>query len=125
MVLVDLNDGAPVLPTTFERKRPINVTLDSGDPLSVVLAERYNNPKYADYRFEGYPNLGGIGGTSSEVSSCGHAMSMEFGPIVYGNVPICFDKAMHEDGYVGFDFLKHFNWTFDYQQGRIFLTPTK
>jgi predicted aspartyl protease len=61
-----------------------------------------------------------------ETDTCGRLESLELGPIAYRPVPACMSDSMSDtDVLVGFDFLKHFNYVFDYPDGEIVLTARK
>jgi hypothetical protein len=49
---------------------------------------------------------------------------IQVGPYRYQSVPTSFIGGFgHRGGLLGYDFLKHFNWTFDLPQSKIVLTP--
>ncbi|MBV8197383.1 MAG: retropepsin-like domain-containing protein, partial [Candidatus Eremiobacteraeota bacterium] len=125
----DLGGGVPVVPVTFEHRVTAHLVLDTGDPMAVIVSDDLYGPGKVTMRFEGYANLAGVSGASQDRSPCGHAPDIQLGTIDYGNVPICFSKNHDlfgaDGGIIGFDFLKHFNLTFDYPHARMFLTPNK
>jgi hypothetical protein len=48
------------------------------------------------------------------------------GPYKNQKVETCFGSAKvfgRDGGLIGFHFLKHFNWTFDYLESKLVLTP--
>ena len=49
---------------------------------------------------------------------------IQVGPYRYQSVPTSFMNGFgHRGGLLGYDFLKHFNWTFDLPQNKFVLTP--
>ena len=51
---------------------------------------------------------------------------IQIGPYRYQKALSCFaanDAFGIDGGLLGFDFLRHFNWTFDYPHNRVVLTP--
>ncbi len=126
-VIADLSRGFPEIPATFNGRVRAHVVLDTGNQMAVVANNDLYRPGKVDMRFEGYAQLSGAGGDSQTPASCGHTDSIEMGPIRYENVPVCFTDlaiAGKDGGVVGFDFLRHFDLTFDYPDSAIYLTPT-
>ena len=105
---VDLSRRIPAIPMTVNASVPVETILDTGNPreafLSYDLAHRYNL------------RLGS--------PICGNIQRLEVGPITYSGQPVCLEN-FGADMLVGFDFLKHFNYVFDYPHGRLFLAPNK
>ena len=105
---VDLSRRIPAIPMTVNASVPVETILDTGNPreafLSYDLARRYNL------------RLG------SPV--CGNIETLQVGPITFSGQPTCLQN-FGADMLVGYDFLKHFNYVFDYPHGRLFLPPTK
>lgn len=56
---------------------------------------------------------------------CSRLGLVEVGPYRYENAETCFAGGSfgNDGGLIGFDFLKHFNWTFDYAESKLVLTP--
>jgi aspartyl protease len=127
VIVPDLSNGIPTIPVTFNGGTKANVAVDTGDGGSVVVSDALNTPGKISFRPEGYTHFEGACGQAPDPSPCGHTNSIEMGPIVYQNVPICFDVSWTSGngGVIGFDFLQHFNWTFDYWHGVVLLTPNK
>lgn len=68
----------------------------------------------------------GVDGPSEVPAKCSRLGQLEVGPYRYQNVETCFASAKvfgRDGGLIGFDFLKHFNWTFDYVESKLVLTP--
>ncbi len=125
-VLVDLSTQQPVVPMKLNDRVEVQATLDSGDPLHVLLDRALitnHGLKFlidrSSLAAEGL--TGGVGG-SYEMVECGKLQSLSLGPISYNAPPACVGQATigspsDRDVLVGFDFLKHFNIVFDYPAG--------
>jgi len=118
---VDLSHNAPRLPAVVNGKLPIFVTLDSGDPDLVVLSddvERHGVPLIDTEEL----TASGIGG--SELLRCGPLSSLTVGPFHYVNIRACesHNWPLHE-GTVGMDFMRHFDYLFDYPHGLLYMIP--
>jgi len=68
----------------------------------------------------------GVDGPSNVPARCSRLSQLDVGPYKYQNVETCFVSAKvfgKNGGLLGMDFLKHFNWTFDYVDSKMVLTP--
>ncbi|MBV8750452.1 MAG: aspartyl protease family protein [Candidatus Eremiobacteraeota bacterium] len=68
----------------------------------------------------------GVDGPANVPARCSRLNRIEVGPYRYENVETCFGPARvfgRDGGLIGFDFLRHFNWTFDYPESKVVLTP--
>ncbi len=68
----------------------------------------------------------GVDGPAQVPAKCSRLNELQVGPYKYQNVETCFGGARvfgRDGGLIGFDFLKHFNWTFDYPESKVVLTP--
>ncbi|HZY98618.1 MAG TPA: retropepsin-like aspartic protease [Candidatus Baltobacteraceae bacterium] len=101
-VIADLSDGLLTVPMTLDKTLDVNAVLDTGNPGSILFA--YDLVK------KHHPF---------------HPQVLTLGPIQYavGSWEGCCFAANY--ALLGFDFLKHFDYVFDYPHGRIFLTPNK
>jgi predicted aspartyl protease len=125
---VDLSTGQPRVPMTVAARAPVLATLDTGNTFYALFSSqlvtrehvRFFSPSSLAKRMEFY----GVNG--HETDTCGRLESLELGPIAYRPVPACMSDSMSDtDVLVGFDFLKHFNYVFDYPDGEIVLTARK
>ncbi len=67
---------------------------------------------------------GGIGGL--EIERCGRLSSLKLGPINYRPVPACDSPSFaRNEILVGLDFMKAFNYVFDYPDGIVVMRPRK
>jgi predicted aspartyl protease len=108
-LLVDLSDGVPAIPMTMNKKVPVNAHLDTGNPgivfMSYDLAKKYH--------------------LAIATLGCGNLESLTIGPITYADQAVCTWGFPSNFMLLGFDFLKHFDFVFDYPHGRMFMTPNK
>jgi hypothetical protein len=100
------------------------VWIDTGDDFFVILPhelERRDAVMITNRMW-----FGGVDGTAQEPADCARLNEIQVGPFRYQNALSCFavnDAFGKDGGLVGFDFLRHFNWTFDYPRNRLVLTP--
>ena len=129
---VDLSGGVPSVPMKMDGRIPVNAELDSGNFYYVLfgkeLITRYGLTMLVDNSevgtLQSHPVLGGVGGY--EVESCGHVDSLTLGPIVYQQPPACESGSFSgRDILVGYDFLRHFDYVFDYPHGHLIMIPHK
>lgn len=69
---------------------------------------------------------GGVDGTAPKRAPCIRLNRVQVGPYRYENALSCFGNPYvfgKDGGLLGFDFLRHFNWTFDYPEAKLILTP--
>jgi hypothetical protein len=74
------------------------------------------------YQFFSY----GVDGPTQYPSQCSRLNEIVIGPYRNVRVETCFASAKvfgRDGGLIGFDFLRHFNWTFDYPESKLVLTP--
>jgi hypothetical protein len=107
-VTVDLSQGVPAIPMILNKTIAANALLDTGNPGIIFfgpdLIKKHN-----------FKVVGG----------CGWIDSLAIGPIVYAGESACQYGMAASDMLLGFDFLKHFDFVFDYPHGRMFLRPNK
>ena len=109
-LLVDISGGVPAVPMTLNKSIAVNALLDTGNPgivfMSPELAKKHHLP------------IASLG--------CGHLETLTIGPITYAGQAVCVaDFPSTGDMLLGYDFLKHFDYVFDYPHGRLFMTPNK
>jgi hypothetical protein len=134
---VDLSDFTPAIHIMIGSNVDAKVTFDTGNDFSVALSDELRSSgkitslssqiQLANgQRFDEVVYVGGVDGTATEPAPCIRITHISVGPIPYENSPVCFGspKAFGANGgLIGFDFLRHFNWTFDYPEGKLILTP--
>jgi predicted aspartyl protease len=129
IVHADLSDHHIRVPMKLNDKYDVIATLDSGNPLNVLfsrdLITRDRLTFFVDpYQIGSTRYGGGVGGY--EIEHCGKLSSLQLGPINYKPVPAC-DSSFEarNDILVGLDFMKAFNYVFDYPDGIVMMTPRK
>ncbi len=130
LLVVDLSNGVPVVPMTIDGSVEAYATLDSGFDGSVFFARDliWNYGLKIAYDdtgqnvFTQYAIVSGIGGIVAE--RCGHLDSVALGPINYRFMQACESRDLHgRNIVVGWDFIKHFNYVFDYPRAVIQIVP--
>lgn len=107
-ITVDLSSGSPVIPMMLDKTTPVNAELDTGSPGLLF----FGPDLVTKYHFH---VLGG----------CTNINTLSIGPIVYAGESACEYGMSSNYMLVGFDFLKHFDFVFDYPHGRMFMRPNK
>lgn len=118
---VDIADGTPSVPMTLDDSIAVKAYFDSGDPDTVIFGP--------DLIFKYHLSMGTkLQGAAAGYGmiACGTLGKLTLGPIVYAGVDACERRTDVMSGrniLVGLDFLRHFDITFDYPHGRLFLQP--
>ncbi len=107
-ITVDLSQGIPIIPMMLNKSTPVNAELDTGSPGIIFFGPDLIS-KYHFKVFAGCANIG----------------TLSIGPIVYADESACQYGEAANYMLVGFDFLKHFDFVFDYPHARMFMTPNK
>ncbi len=119
---VDLSSGIPRIPMKLDGIDVV-AELDTGDAAAVLYGHDLIF-KYGLTTLKGAGYIAGVGGRSAV--QCGQLQRISFGPIRYENPVACESPDLDgSDILVGIDFLKHFNFVFDYPQGVIVLIPRR
>lgn len=128
-VIVDLADEIPRVPMRVNGKVDVNAEFDTGNTSYVLVSKELRSHGVAmaiDNSTVGYLSshviIRGIGGDESV--TCGQLATLTLGPIVYQNPQACesYSFGSHE-ALIGFDFLQHFDYVFDYPHSQIIMTP--
>ena len=122
---VNLADGTPEI-----RVKAANVvtraTIDTGNDNFLTLSDNLKTSGRLVSLAEGSMYFSGVDGVTNEPETCYRLSEVLIGPYRYQNASTCLasERVFGRDGgLIGFDFLRHFNWTFDYRRSRIVLTP--
>jgi Aspartyl protease len=97
--------------------------IDTGNSSWIILSSAFITSgrivALADH-YRGFVGADGVIG-----ARCSRLGLVEVGPYKYEKAETCFAGGSfgYDGGLVGFDFLKHFNWTFDYAESKLVLTP--
>lgn len=130
VVHADLSTHHIRVPMKLNGKCDVIATLDSGNPINVLfsrdLIEREHLVFFVDPGALGSTRYGGGVGSGEEIEHCGRLNSLSLGPIVYQPVPACDSSSFDRNEIlVGLDFMKAFNYVFDYPDGIIVMSPRK
>jgi predicted aspartyl protease len=130
-VAVDLSRRVPTVPMTINGKADVNAEFDTGNTFYVLVSKQLRDHGVAmaiDNSRVGYLAshmiIAGVGG--EEEVTCGHLDQITLGPIVYQAPAACESNSYgpHE-ALIGFDFLQHFDYIFDYPHSQIVMIPHK
>jgi hypothetical protein len=129
VVHADFSDQHIKVPMKLNGKFNVIATLDTGNPINVLFSkdlvqhegllflvdpEQIGSSRYG----------GGVGGV--EIEHCGRLGALDLGPISYKPVPACDSEfETRNEILVGLDFMKNFNYVFDYPDGIMVMTPRK
>jgi predicted aspartyl protease len=120
LAVVDLTDAIPRLPAKIDGI-DVNASLDTGNAGYVLYGPDLRS-KYGLTMMTHLARVGGIGGWS--FAQCGSLGDVTIGPIVYKAVAGCEDQDWSgREILLGLDFLRHFNYIFDYPHAQIVIIP--
>ncbi len=133
---IDLGDFHITVPVQIGSNLTIHPYIDTGASFDVLISDDLrssgkvvaltNQIAVGAYRVDDVEYFGGVDGTNVIPVPCVRLTSMKVGPYAYTGVHTCFASSYvfsEDGGLIGFDFLKHFNWTFDYPDEKLVLTP--
>jgi predicted aspartyl protease len=121
---VDLSDFHPAVPIKLQNDVLSGVYLDTGNDFFVILPQAMQKRHVGT--FIDQEIFSGIDGDGQYPAICVRLDEIQVGPFSYKGAPSCFapNEAFGKTGgLIGFDFLRHFNWTFDYAHSQLVLTP--
>ena len=122
---VNLSDGTPEVRIKVGTVTT-RATFDTGNDYNIVLSDFLTKTSRVVGFVEATMYFGGVDGIANEPASCLKVGEIAIGPFHYKNSLTCFGSERvfgHDGGLIGFDFLRHFDWTFDYSRSRLILTP--
>jgi predicted aspartyl protease len=142
-IRVDLQGGVPVVPMTIDNRVTANALFDTGDGGFVALSQElvtkrgipmmahaytgnaFYHPEdpssMSDY-VNSHVVICGVGGCETE--ACSTVSSISIGPITYQSTYACISPSLTSDDLiVGYDFLRNFDFVFDYRDGILVLKP--
>lgn len=138
LATVDLTDAIPRLPMKIDNV-DVNASLDTGNAGYVLyspeLHDKYGIRTMVSTGLTGSSTydssvtmsggyISGIGGVTK--ADCGTIDDISLGPIVYKNVAACQTQEWSgREILIGIDFLRHFNYIFDFPQAQIVIMPRK
>jgi len=121
---VDLGSRQPAIHITVGNGIDMKPIFDTGDDFLVLLSDDLSSRLAPAITSQVY--FGGVDGSAPLPAPCAKIMQLLVGPYRYENSTVCFAPSRvfgSDGGLIGFDFLQHFNWTFDYPDGKLVLTP--
>ena len=107
-LLVDLSNGIPAIPMTLNNSIAVNAFLDTGNPGVVFYGPELVRKRHLKI-----------------FAGCGNIESLSIGPITYAAQEACEWGFAANNMLLGYDFLKHFDYVFDYPHGVIYMAPNK
>jgi predicted aspartyl protease len=122
---VNLSDGTPEVRIKVGAAST-RATFDTGNDFNVVLSENLTKTGRVVGLLFSTIFFAGVDGIANEPASCYKLNEIVIGPFRYQNSLTCFgsERVFGSDGgLIGFDFLRHFDWTFDYSRSRLILAP--
>ena len=132
---IDMSDFEAGVPVKINDTVLPSVWLDTGNDFFVILPHELEKKTVAlantitiggQFTFDQTVYFGGVDGAGAEPARCVRLNEIQVGPYRYQKALSCFaptDTFGADGGLIGFDFLRHFNWTFDYPHGKVVLTP--
>ncbi|MDP9107330.1 MAG: retroviral-like aspartic protease family protein [Candidatus Eremiobacteraeota bacterium] len=132
---IDMSDFEAGVPVKVNDAVLPSVWLDTGNDFFVILPHELEKKTVAlantitvagQFTFDQTVYFGGVDGAGAEPARCVRLNEIQVGPYRYQKALSCFapnDTFGADGGLIGFDFLRHFNWTFDYPHGKVVLTP--
>jgi hypothetical protein len=134
---VDLTTRQPAVHITVGNGVDAHPVFDTGASFEVLLSDQLQKSGKVvalvstitfgnGMQIEQRTFTGGVDGSAAESEPCSRISRMDIGPYRFENAPICFGNGRvfgANGGLIGFDFLRHFNWTFDYPENKLVLTP--
>lgn len=105
-LFVDLSEGVPTIPMMLDKSIPVNAMLDTGSPGVVFFGPRFIREHHLQ-------------------RGCWTFKSLSLGPISYVNETACEWPYETDTALLGYTFIKHFDFVFDYPHGRMFMIPNK
>ncbi|HWT06674.1 MAG TPA: hypothetical protein VN224_13015 [Xanthomonadales bacterium] len=122
---VNLSDGTPEIRVKVGAVTT-RATFDTGNDYNVILSDNLTKTGRVVGLVDSTIFFGGVDGIADEPASCYYLHEIAVGPYRYQNSLTCFGSERvfgRDGGLIGFDFLRHFDWTFDYTRSRLILAP--
>jgi len=122
---VNLSDGTPEVRVKVGAVTT-RATFDTGNDYNVILSDNLTKTGRVVGFVDSTTFFRGVDGIAAEPLSCYRLREIAVGPFRYQNSLTCFGSERvfgRDGGVIGFDFLRHFDWTFDYSRYRLVLAP--
>jgi hypothetical protein len=124
VVHVDLSDRHIRAPMRVDDKHEVMATLDSGSPSDIIFSKELLKRDHVAFKSLGSGYISGIGGV--ETADCGKLQPVQLGPVRYDAHWACaLESFPRSEILLGLDFMRAFNYVFDYPDGIVVMTPRK
>jgi hypothetical protein len=124
MVRVDLSDRHIRMPMRLDDRFDVIAMLDSGDPSYVLFSPDLIKRDHLEFHDQYIGYISGLGGR--EAVKCGKLESLTLGPFRYGKPFACASPSFaRNEILVGLDFMRAFNFVFDYSNNVVMLIKRK
>jgi hypothetical protein len=124
VVHVDLSDRHIRTPMRVDDRFDVIATLDSGNPSDILFSRDLIERNHLIFTVQHRFLVAGVAGTETE--DCGKLQSLALGPVRYQTPAACSSPSFaRNDILVGLDFMRAFNYVFDYPDGMIVMIPRK
>jgi predicted aspartyl protease len=124
VVHVDLSDRHIRAPMRVDEKHEVMATLDSGNPSDIIFSKDLVKRDHVAFKSLGSGYVNGIAG--AEMAECGKLQPVTLGPVRYDARWACaLESYPRNEILLGLDFMRAFNYVFDYTDGIIVMMPRK
>jgi aspartyl protease len=124
VVAIDLSDHHPRAAMRIDDRYDVMATLDSGSPSDILFSRDLIKHDHVDFKSLGTGYIAGVGGV--ETVSCGKLKPVALGPVRYEAKWACAMESFERNQIlVGLDFMRAFNFVFDYPDGIMVMIPRK
>jgi len=124
IVNIDLSTHHMRAPMRIDGRYDVMAVLDSGSPSDILFSRDLLKKNKVDFLPLGSGTIYGIAG--AETASCGKLKPVAMGPVRYEARWACaLESFSRSEMLVGLDFMRAFNFVFDYPDGYVVMTPRK
>jgi hypothetical protein len=124
LVHIDLSDLHVRAPMLIDGRYEVMATFDSGNPTDILFSSELLKHENIGFTKYGTDYVYGVGG--AEQVTCGRLNPVGLGPVRYQARTACaLESFGRNEILVGLDFMRAFNFVFDYPQGVMVMTPRK
>jgi Aspartyl protease len=124
VVHVDLSNRHIRAPMRVDDRKDVMATFDTGNPSDIIFSQDLVKRDHIAFTSLGTGYIYGIGGR--EQVSCGKLKPVAMGPVRYDARWACATESFaRNEILVGLDFMRAFNFVFDYPDGMIVMIPRK
>jgi hypothetical protein len=122
LVQVDLSDLHIRAPMLIDGRYQVMATFDSGSPSNIIFSSDLLKHEKVRFTKVGTGYIYGIGG--AEEATCGKLDPVALGPVRYQARWACaLESFERNEILVGLDFMRAFNFVFDYPEGLVIMKP--